>query len=233
MTQEIDDVAAEAQKRARYVEGLKLWFEFMQLSNRKKWNDDVRKYIGPRAKETVDQWLKRCWPDMEPMREFPIVVHPEGEDVFIEHVEGIPEVHVSINLDFPKKDILDALKKLVNKRGPSKRGRPGKLRQRAFFQPNSYVNIPGLTNALKIYKADLKIQEDLRNNPGLKDDEKFKKATSNLGLGELVLGLESDGENNRSIEARVARYRARAKELVKAVENGKFPNVTKRANGEL
>ncbi len=191
-----------------YVEGLKVWYEFMKLASAKDglWDAEVEKFIKPRSNESSHEWLERCWPDLEPAKEFPVVVHETREDMLSDWIDEYDELHITINVGgYSKKEILDAVGKLIEE---TPAGRPSDIRQRAMFQPNTAVNIALLEHMLAVYKT---------------------KKTNDVAIGEEVLGK---GLDEASVRTRISRYRKDAKELVNAVRQGKFPNPDKRANGE-
>jgi hypothetical protein len=213
----------DAPKGSDYIQGLKLWYEFMNFAAAEKgeWSAEAT-LIRPRPAESADQWLERCWDDIEPWQEHPVVHHKTREEMSDHWDSPFHELHVTLNCEhFTRAEIETAIGKLLDDhmKNPSRRGRPSSQtpgRQRAFLQPNTNI-----TNQDTLAKLE------------------YMRKTHAAGTGNLevaavnVLGDDEVSKDRDSALRRVTRYRHDAKALVNAVRDGKFPDPGLPANGVL
>lgn len=197
---------------------LKLWYDFMKASDRSKWNADMRKHLGPKPDERYDDWRIRCREDMVILTNWYLEVHEDLDAFKHWYVPkedfDLNEIHLTVNLDNPKLELKKAFSKLLDEVHTTGRGRPKEPVARAFFHPNSEVNVKALRKTLGVHVA-------YHENP---------RVTA-IEVARDVLGMQPeklDGVGRRSAQAEVGRQRRKAKEILRGVEHGEFPVPPKR-----
>jgi hypothetical protein len=199
---------------------LELWYDFMVASNRENWNEDMREHLGPKEEESYDDWEWRCHEDLIIISNWYLREHKDPDDFrrwFAPNEEfDLDEIHLSVNLDNPKIDIKKAFGKLIDEMQKVPRGRIKDQVARALIQPNGEVRVDALKKTLAVYKA-------YQKNP----QARAVDVAVDAHMETLETLEKADSFRRRSIQAEIARQRAKAAAIMAGVEVGRFPNPKK------
>jgi hypothetical protein len=198
---------------------LQLWYDFMVASNRDKWNEDMRENLGPKEDETFDDWERRCREDLIIISNWYLQEHEDPEDFKRWYVPkedfDLNEIHLTVNLDNPKIEIKKAFAKLIDERQKVPPGRIKDQVARALIQPNGEVRVNALKKTLAVYKA-------YQENPQARAVDVAVEV-----FEEKPGAFDADSFRRRSVQAEIARQRAKAAAIMAGVEVGRFPNPNK------
>ncbi|MBL0423439.1 hypothetical protein JI739_24110 [Ramlibacter sp. AW1] len=207
----LSKVALALQKEpslAEYIGKLKVWHGFMVLAGSDGWDEDLTRDIRPLPEETEDEWLERCWDDLQPLEEHPIVVLKSREEMWNDWDGGFPELHLRIDFThYSDREILDAMKEILKIR-PKKesRGRSTRIRQRAGFQLNGDMDLKLMQDTLAI----------------MRNEGKPLRVIASM----VYPGL--DGANQRVWDRQQA-----GRKMLEGIKKGRFPYPDRRHNGQI
>lgn len=203
-------------------EAIKLWFEFLRLSDRKKWTKQVAEDFG-------DVWA----PDFDPLERgrwfrlfvdfadspIPLAPYPIPERYLQD--DDRYKVYV-VDFSYPKAAILKAFRNRLDRHVFSRekkwgKGRPKHRTIKAKYTLCRRPNIPALQKILSVYTLRLE-------NPNWK----LYQIGEELRLNENQMPRKGDSpdqtsDKRRVMTATVARYIRQAEELIRNVEKGIFP----------
>jgi hypothetical protein len=223
------------------MEWFRLWFEFLKVSDRQRWSEDVSKYFGD-LPDKFEFW----WPDHAYLfRTFELPVIEEIESVveFKSVLEARPSpgdpgmLALAVSLYQTKKELRAAFEKMLSKYHPGHGGRPEFHTFGDVYQVASRPDVVMLKKILAVYRAhlsELKKPEQERMKLWQIEEAVSKEIPLIVKTGESAeyIWKETNVDANlvesrrKSQHATVRKYLNHAEQILENVVIGKFPVYT-------
>jgi hypothetical protein len=228
------------------VEWFRLWFEFLKLSDREKWTEDVEDYFGDLACSFDNWWVKHRQhfimegdPDIVEITSNEEYKNWEYNVLDKNDIEGSGYLILAVPF-FGKKDVIRAsFEELIKKYHIGVAGRPDFIADQGnvfnfYDRPDTKV-LKKILTVYKIYLAEQKKSEDDRMPLWQIEEEASKtiqlinkgdKATYDWkvkGSGKLDDDHQADERRKRSQSSTVSKYIKQAEEILVNITLGCFP----------
>jgi hypothetical protein len=209
------------------IECYRLWFEFLKLSDKTKWTEEVLDYFGDVSRCSFEDW----WPDHKYLF--------NKNKVYLERItseehyrnckddgsdpNGPYVLALFVGLWETKKDLREAFEKMLTKYHKGKAGRPEFHGDGDYYNLHQHPDTEMLTKILNVYQEYLSDPEEDRRALW-----EIEEKCSLIDRGAAVLWKIKDNEESRrkSQHSTVRRYIDYAEEILKNVVKGKFPVYT-------
>lgn len=189
------------------------WFRCLYYSDRSKWEPHVEEAFGHAHGLEWEEWWEATKHLFEAPDKFAVQVIESAEDYDYWTVGDGSDVAVVINLLTPKRELMSAIRDLLNERHSGKRGRP----ERDDF---SDWRVTGRPNTRAINKAiDIWVAKLSLNRSPLWEIGLFYE----VNPSQVPKDGDPSGDQKRILASTVSRYLKRANELIAGVEKGVFP----------
>lgn len=210
------------------AEPYQLWYDCLQLSDRKRWTKRVRQHFADLDGLAWEQWWEQCrlplfnrtGPDDIAMLTVETIASPAEFDWYWNQFRT--DEHDSIclyaYLGSSKRDLLAAFGKLLDQHHKGRRGRPkvegGTL---AEFDLAGPVNVQPMKKALQVWRARLADESATLWQIGKACEVNANQVPKRGDTAEEV------SDKKRVLAVTVSRYLKRADQLIRGVERGVFP----------
>ena len=226
------------------LEGFKLWFEFLEISDRGKWSESVTKHFGE-LPSAFEEW----WPDHAYLfrtLKLPVIEEIETVAQFNLVLEARPSpgdpgmLALAVSLYQTKKELRTAFEEILSKYHPGNAGRPEFETFGDYLQFANRPDIAMLKKILEVYRVyaeDLKKPEKERMKLWKIEEVVSEKTPLIVKTGNSAEYIWKTKDVDASILERrrrsqlttVKKYLNYAEEILNNVVVGKFPvyNVSK------
>jgi len=223
------------------IEGFKLWFEFLKLSDQQRWSEGVSDYFGV-LPDSFESW----WPDHAYLFrtiKLPVVEEIESVEQFKAVLEARPSpgdtgmLVLAVSLYQTKKELRAAFEEMLSKYHPGNAGRPEFDTFGDYFSFDARPDTGMLQKILAVYRVyaeNQKKPEKVRMKLWQIEEEVSKTTPLIVKAGESAEYIWKTKDVDASIiESRrrsqhttVRKYLNYAEEILENVVIGKFPVYT-------
>ena len=223
------------------IDGFRLWFEYLKLSDQQDWSESVTDHFGDLPKRFADWWPNHAYL----FRTFKLITVEEIKT--IEQFKGVLEARPSpddpgmialcVSLYATKKELREAFEEMLSKHHPGNVGRPDYETYGDIFQFAGRPNIEMLEKILAVYRTyieDSKKPEKARMKLWEIEEAVSEKTPLIVKTGKSAEYIwKTTGVDASIIESRrrsqhttVRKYLNYAEEILKNVVVGRFPVYT-------
>lgn len=197
----------------------RLWYDFLQISDRKRWSKRVKQHFTAADGLPFDQWWEQCKHLFMPDYELQTVVNINSRNELTDLWETFKSedlgdsLFLYVDLNSPRNALTASFEQLLNEHHQGVRGRPSRSSYDAEFELAAVVNVNAAQKALQVWKYR-------RDHPNA---TLWKIGTDcKIKVGQRLVA-EPDDVQRRVLASTVSRYLARADKLIEGVERGVFP----------